>query len=196
MPLTQLATNPVLGGTSQTFRSVRTLTAPFTAGRHGAGQFKVTQRAAGANMSVDVSQGLCLVAGSSIPGPAGQHKYWVALTPDTNLATITAPVAGTRVDAVIVQVFDQTDIPGDTTSKAEIQYLVNPTVDGNPMDLSAKGNYLHLANVRVASGAASVTNADITVVAPLIGLIIPGEDGKTYRLGVDAVGDVGVEPIA
>lgn len=122
----------------------------------GAGQLAVTQRAGGANMSVDVAPGDGLIAGDSI---ADQGKYQVRVTAGVNVPIAAAPAAGTRVDLVVLQVHDSTADGGDPANDGAAVEVVTGTVDaGVP---ATPDSALPLATVTVAAGAGSVFDADL-----------------------------------
>lgn len=158
------ASEPILatgvpGTTDMTFKQIRQMiTGNMGEGVVSTGGFKVTQRGAGANLSVDVAAGFAYVEGDTLTGPGGQQKYAVPLTATANLPSITAPVGATRRDQIVLRVYDQGDI-GDASTKAEVQYIKNASESTTPEALPS--NCLLLAYVDVTVGAASITNAMI-----------------------------------
>lgn len=122
----------------------------------GAGQLLVTQRAGGANMSVDVAPGDAIIAGDSI---TDQGKYQVRLTAGVNVPIDAAPAAGTRVDLVVLRVHDSTADGGDPTLDGAAVEVVTGEVDAGAPAVPATA--LPLATVTVAAGAGSVFNTDL-----------------------------------
>lgn len=127
----------------------------------GRGDFAVSQRAAGANMSVDVAAGEAWVKGDSTARQGYYH-----LTNDA-LANVSVPAAnGTnpRVDLLVARVNDSTitgpsDVPtfevaqGTATPGATLANLTNPGVPPSTA--------IPLAYILVPAGATSVLNANI-----------------------------------
>lgn len=151
------------------------LDALISAGVVGSTDLTVSQRAAGANLSVDVSSGTAFVAFTS---PAG-GKRQVTIDATTNsgtpgapnsaggwLTTFTSPHASLpRIDRVVLTVRDNNldasgaydsvlrVIAGTATSGATLTNLTGAA--------AVPSNSLLLANVLVAASATSITNAQI-----------------------------------
>lgn len=121
----------------------------------GTGQLKVTQRAAGANMSVDVAAGGCVVQCDTVTNGGSYLEYE---TTSVNVPIPAAPASGTRTHLIVEQVYDpQSD--GSTLGYAASKPIcVADTGSGATLPPSA---YL-LAQVTVTHGQASVTNDNIT----------------------------------
>jgi hypothetical protein len=111
---------------------------------------KVSQRAAGANLSVDVAAGSAMIPGSSV---AYQGKYLCRSTAPVNVPLVGGvPSSGTRTDLIVAQVFDdQADGSG--------QYAWSPV--WVPGTTSAPANSIPLAKVVVGSGISSILTAAI-----------------------------------
>jgi hypothetical protein len=137
---------------ASTFREL--LDATYTLGVF-AQSFQVTQRGAGANFSVDVGSGFGSVAGGDI---AGQGKYLVNSTGTVNLVTDGAPGSGTRIHRVIARVRDKQSSASYTTYDWTFEVLED-TGSGTP---ATPVSAISLAYVTIASGQASVLNANIT----------------------------------
>lgn len=82
------------------------LDAPIQNGVVNTGDLMVTQRAAGANMSVDVAAGSAWVKGTS---SARQGIYNVYNDATVNLALVSANPTNPRVDQIILRVYDSSD---------------------------------------------------------------------------------------
>jgi hypothetical protein len=134
------------------FRSV--LDALYTPGVF-AQSFQVTQRGAGANFSVDVSSGFASVGGGDI---SNQGKYLVNSIGTVNLVTDGAPGSGTRIHRVIARVRDKQSSGTYTTYDWTFEVLED-TGSGTP---ATPVSAISLAYVTIASGQASVLNANIT----------------------------------
>lgn len=80
------------------------------------GHFAVTQRGAGANMSVDVAAGEAWVDGDS---SAEQGYYHVVNDAVVNVAISAASAANPRIDAIVLAVNDSTEIGGSDEYKLE-----------------------------------------------------------------------------
>jgi hypothetical protein len=128
------------------------------------GGVAVAQRGAGANMSVDVALGGMLIPGTVV---TAQGFYY-----DNNDATVNVPISASnpsnpRNTLIIAQVRDAfySGVNNDALLVA-----VDGTPAGSPADpdLNALGytNYLVLARVVVGAGVTSITNANITNLAP------------------------------
>lgn len=126
-----------------------------------AGHFKVSQRGAGANQSVDVAAGEAWVDGDSV---ADQGYYHVV-----NDATVNVPVAAAngsnpRIDAIVLNVVDSTEVGGSDEYKLES--LSGTATAGatlaNLKGAPAIGNTkLLLAYVLVPTSSTEVINARI-----------------------------------
>lgn len=127
---------------------------------------KVSQRAAGANFSVDIAAGRAMVAGDAV---ANQGLYMVESTAVENVVVPSPPGSGTRIHRVVAQLKDHLHdgtYPAGTYSWAPV--LLEDTGSGTP---ALPGSAVALARVSVAAGQASVQNAHITddrATAPLV----------------------------
>jgi hypothetical protein len=115
--------------------------------------FTITQRAAGANFSVDISAMGAAVQGTSI---SNQGSYFVLNTGTVNLSTPSAPASGTRTHRVVAQLLDKQA----TGTQYGWQFLLKEdTGTGLP---ALPANSVDLGRVSIAAGQASVQNANIT----------------------------------
>src|SRR6266566_5601507 len=120
----------------------------------GGSHLLVTQRGAGANFSVDVQIGSGVVLGGDT---TNQGKYLVRSNAITNVVTPAAPGSGTRVHRIIARIRDKQAI-GSGTYDWTLE-LLEDTGTGTPTQpVSA----ITLALVSIATGQASVLNANIT----------------------------------
>lgn len=119
--------------------------------------FAVTQRAAGANYSVDVSSGRGIVIGTSV---ADQGKYVVESTATANVTLAGAPSAGfTRFDLIFAQVRDRQSDGG-----ANYDFVIDDvTGTSSGVVPATPANAFALAKVGpIVSTTASITTALIT----------------------------------
>lgn len=121
---------------------------------------QMTQRAAGANFSVDISAGRAVIVGTS---NTEQGTFMVRTTGVVNLATPTAPASGTRHHLVVAQILDK---QAAGTLYGWQFHLVEDTGGGLP---AAPASSLPMGVINIAAGAASVTNASIANTAPQVG---------------------------
>lgn len=116
----------------------------------------VVQRGAGANMSVDVNPGHCVI---SVPGD--QRGSYVGVLD----ATKNIPISGSdltfgRIDSIYAVVTDSNY--GDTTNIFETK-VITGTPSATPARPPAPSNYaVWLADVTVDAGVTSIVNAKIT----------------------------------
>jgi hypothetical protein len=119
---------------------------------------KVTQRALGANFTVDVAAGPATVAGDSV---ANQGTYYILNdAPITDTAIPAAPASGTRVHRVVLKVRDHAHdgaVPAGTY-EARVEVLED-TGTGTP---AVPASAIPLARVTVTSTTTSITDANIT----------------------------------
>lgn len=152
---------------------------PAGEGVMGQSDFRVAQRGAGANMSVDIAAGSAVVRGDTI---ARQGFYHVVNDATINAAITSNSSGNPRVDRVTLQCSDSTD-SGSGTDISVINVLAGTPVGGATLDnlsgaQNIPNNQLHLADVVVANGAASITDANIRsrrtfakpLIPPLVGL--------------------------
>lgn len=130
----------------------------------------VSQRAAGANMSVDVAVGTAFVAGSE---EADQGMYAQHIGPSAVNRTIAAAHASNaRRDIVGIQIEDKA-ISGSVDAGDVV--VITGTASGSPVDPTLPDNFLPLARVAVAASATTIVNANITDL----------REGGTIRYGWD-----------
>jgi len=140
----------------------------------------VAQRAAGANFSVDVAQGVVAVSGTSV---AYQGTYLCRSTSSVNVPMPAPPGTGSRTDLVVAQVYDKQADGGS-------QYGWTPLgVQGTVVPPNA----LALAQVTRTAGEASLLAAALKDVRLLNGLgdvplwQLTGGNGQVVPNGVDSI---------
>lgn len=126
------------------------------------GDMAVTQRAAGANLSVDIAAGSALVQGDSVTGQGYYPEYNDATF---NLTGFTAAHATLpRIDRVVVRARDQ--FHGDPDNTDQFVILTGTPTSGATLAnttgaASVGNNQLLLANILVPATATSITTANI-----------------------------------
>lgn len=121
------------------------------------GDLAVTQRGAGANMSVDIARGGAYVLGDDA---TDQGYYFVYNDATFNVVIAAADPTNPRIDLIIARVKDVAEggAAGDTWTLE----VVAGTPAGSPSAPALPASALKLAQVAVAAAAASITNANIT----------------------------------
>lgn len=146
-----------------------------TEGVIGATSLKVSQRAAGADFSVDVAAGFAMILGDDV---ALQGKYLCLNTAVVNLAIPTPPVSGSRIHRVIARVKDK--LHNGSWSTYEWTLEVLPDVgSGTP---ALPDSAITLALVTVAVAQANVSDANINHQRPNA-LLWPS---RPHQIGSDA----------
>src|SRR5436190_19962419 len=118
---------------------------------------KVTQRGAGANMSVDVADGGCLVTGTEA---TYQGLYECDNQGVQNVVITAANVTNARFDLIVARIKD-TEYGVAVTDAFSLEAIAG-TPAGSPADPTVPANCIVLARVTVAANASSITNANIT----------------------------------
>lgn len=140
----------------------------LSAGIVGQGAYLVSQRGAGANMSVDIAANVGL--GVNVPGTTIGAQGFYQVPPHSaviNEAISPADLTNPRVDQIIVQCFDNT-IDSSSNNKAQTTVLAGtPTagatigIGGNRNGAAAlPANSIRLADVLVTAGVGSITSAN------------------------------------
>lgn len=136
--------------------------APIREGVYDVGDLKVTQRAAGANKSVDIAAGRAWVRGDDT---ARQGSYHCENDGTVNLAIADNTSGNPRIDQVIVHVYDSSVIGGGTNA-APLEILqgtptAGATIDNRLGAAALPATAIRLADIPVASGFASITSGII-----------------------------------
>lgn len=116
----------------------------------------VTEKSGTPDMSVDVAEGSCLVAGTE---GTYQGLYLCHNRGNTNLAISAADGTNSRYDLVVAQVEDS-DYSGATD--AWKLAIVTGTPAATPLFPTVPDNALVIATVLVGNGVSSIVDADIT----------------------------------
>ena len=117
-----------------------------------AGHLRVTQRAAGANMSVDVAAGRCAIVGDDI---SDQGTYVCSNTTPVNLTVPTRPASGSRVHRVVARLRDKLS-NGSWSSYEWVLEILADTGSGTP---ALPNSAITLALITVTSSTTSITTA-------------------------------------
>lgn len=159
----------------------------YQAGVITAGSLEVTQRGAGANMSVDVSGGRAYILNSSYTTNGNATKYWFLKSGSTTNVTITSNSSGNpRIDIIVAKVNTSTT-PDATASNIGSIYAIAGTPAASPSAPATPSDCLLLAQVAVASGATSIVDANITDARVMAAIKIPDGNQLVYTVGSDAV---------
>jgi hypothetical protein len=118
-----------------------------------AGDLLVSQRAAGANMSVDVAAGGAIIAGTSL---SGQGSYVVRSSAVVNVPLAAADPTNGRFDLIVARVHDKQADGG--TTYAWSPEVVTGTPSGSPAYPTQPPNSLFLSQVYVGPRVTSVSN--------------------------------------
>jgi hypothetical protein len=129
----------------------------FMEGVVGSADLKVSQRAAGANMSVDVAAGACWVLGDD--NTTLQPQYRVVSDSVVNLAVAAADATNPRKDIVIAEVLDA-EFSG-ASRLWRLRYVVG-TPAGSPAEPAVPNNAVKLALVDVPAADTSITTSQVT----------------------------------
>lgn len=171
--------------------ATQTLTYPavnwrrFLATVFGEGVFAglaVSQRAAGANFTIDVSAGSAMIAGDNT---ANQGAYFAQTLAVESVVVGAAPGSNSRIDRVIVRVNDPS-AGGGAGNNCTIEVLAG-VVSATPVAPAIPATAISLATILVAAGTPSITNGLITdtrAFATLANDVI--DDDQATRLGTDA----------
>lgn len=145
----------------------RMMSVGLQAGVIGATDFKVVQRAAGANLSVDITMtagGSAMVGGTSI---TGQGLYYVPVhsTVINEAIATNAGGANPRLDSIYLQVFDTLhDASGFNRAQTIVTtgtVTAGATLDNRSGAAAAPANSILLADVLMAAGSTTATTANI-----------------------------------
>ena len=125
-------------------------------GASGGGDLAVTQRGAGANMSVDVASGNAFVQGDTV---GWQGMYHVSNDATENITIPAADPTNPRIDLIVAQVRDSQYAGATDDWSLDV---VSGTAAPAPVAPATPASALVLAHVAVAASAASIVNANIT----------------------------------
>ncbi len=159
--------------------------------------FLTTQRGAGANMSVDVTVGTCLVLNASwAANNTTINKYWRVINDATVNATIAAADGSNpRIDLVCVKV-NTSATPNDyadnvaTIISSGADATLKGTAAGSPVAPAVPSNYYCIAQILVGTGVTSIVNANITDRRTQIALITNSVTAPTLATNAILLGQI------
>lgn len=124
------------------------------------GDLLVAQRAAGANMSVDVAAGRCVVTGTD---QTGQGKYLCKSDSVTNVTIAAAPGAGqSRIDLIVAAVRDA-DQNGGANNDWVIEAVTGTVAaTGSQVAPAAPASSIVLAQIAIGPSVSTIVTANIT----------------------------------
>lgn len=128
---------------------------------------EVTQRGAGANMSVDVAPGRASIVGDD---QASQGSYIAIITSTENVIIGAAPGANSRIDLVYLRINDPG--AGGPAGNTATVGVVAGTAAASPVPPALPTSAIPLAHVLVNVGNASVLNSMIT--SKRVASLVPG----------------------
>lgn len=123
----------------------------------GEDDLAVSEKASGANMSVDVAAGAAWVAGDD--DADAQPTYRLRNDATVNVTIEAADATNPRIDLVVARVYDSAFAGVSDTGTIEV---VKGTAAGTPSAPSLPNNAIELAQVAVAASATTIEDADIT----------------------------------
>lgn len=126
------------------------------------GDMVVTERAAGANMSVDVAAGRCFILNSAYSvNTANSTKYWGLLSDAITNLSITSNTSGsTRYDLIVANIDTGASANDYATNVGDIEVVVGTPGAGQP---ATPSNSLLLAVLEIPTGTTTqIVDADIT----------------------------------
>ena len=145
----------------------------WSAGVVGVSDLIVSQRGAGANMSVDVAAGSAVVAGTDT---TGQGKYLCKSDAVVNVSLATAPSTGqTRIDLIIAQVRDSDAIGGANNDWQIVAVTGTAATTGTQVAPATPASSLVLAQITVGPVVTTIVNANIT--DERLGVVVAGSSG-------------------
>ena len=145
-----------------------------------ASSFNVTQRGAGANLSVDVASGLAYVVGDDVSNQ-GTYQVWNDAT--ANVTGWTVPGSGTYHHRLVLQVQDKLSNGAYTGYIAKLVPVLD-TGGGLPAEPASA---VTLATIDIASGSSSILNANINDYRPRIGQVAVFKTADTARTHATAL---------
>lgn len=122
------------------------------------GDLVVSQRGAGANMSVDVAAGSFACTGDTV---ANQGMYVAQSTATFNVPITTANATNPRIDLIVAQIYDK-QAGGGATTYSWSPIAVPGTPAASPVAPALPASSLLLAQVTVPANATSIVTSNIS----------------------------------
>lgn len=124
--------------------------------------FAVSQRGAGANMSVDVAAGLALIEITNTNVAHGRtDKTWFEETVTTNVSVTTADPTNPRKDRVVLRIDVSTDPDVSASNIAVIENIAG-TPAGSPSAPAEPSNAITLAIIDIPASDTTISTGQIT----------------------------------
>ncbi|NAE18058.1 hypothetical protein [Enterococcus hirae] len=120
------------------------------------GDFLATQRAAGANMSIDIAPGVAYINGDDA---VDQGAYRARSSAVQSLTIPAAPASNTRIDLVVARVYDAVVLGG--AKHGAFLEVVQGVAATSPVVPPAPATSIPLASVTVPAGTTQITAARI-----------------------------------
>lgn len=117
----------------------------------------VSERGAGANMSVDVAAGVAHILGDE--NTAAQPMYRARVSSTQNLAIDAADVTNPRIDRVVLEI-DDTDFDSSGSKQGRL-YVDTGTPAASPSPNAEPNNAITLALVNVAASDTAIQDAEV-----------------------------------
>ncbi len=120
----------------------------------------VTQRGAGANLSVDVSGGAAAIIGDD---QVFQGKYVAVSRGTTNVPTQPPPTSASqkRLDLLVMAIVDTQAGAAGATSQGVLRWVMGTATTGSPSAPALPSSAIELARVLLNYGDTSILNVDI-----------------------------------
>jgi hypothetical protein len=124
--------------------------------------FAVTERGAGANMTVDVAAGAAIIEITNSNLAHGKtYKVYFDSDATENIAVPTADGTNERIDIIVLRVDVSVDPDGNAGNVAIIE-LVEGTPAGSPSAPATPSNAIKLAEISVPASDTTITDSQIT----------------------------------
>ena len=147
------------GAVSYTANQWRTIvSALFTEGVLGGGSFIVSQRALGANMTLDIAAGVGVLSGDNA-STQGNYVVREDLASASAVTIGAANASNPRYDLVGIQLRDPS--AGGAAGRDSVFSVVAGTAASSPSAPAVPDSFLLLATVLVGAGVVSIVNANV-----------------------------------
>lgn len=125
------------------------------------GALEVTERGAGANMTVDVAAGVALIEITNTNLTHGEtYKVWFTSDATESVSVPTADGTHPRIDIIVASVDVSIDPDGNAANIADIE-LIEGTPGAVPSAPATPANSIKLAEVTVPASDTAITNSQI-----------------------------------
>jgi hypothetical protein len=132
-----------------------------------------SQRAAGANMSVDIQPGRAMLLGNYT---TNEGSYYLFSDAVENVVISTAPGAGqSRIDVVVAQVRNQYVDTGSNSDFIFTTVVGTPATTGSQVAPALGTNQFAICNVLIGPNVTSIVNANLTDRRPILSTAAGGD---------------------